>query len=327
MKKIASVVALLILFGGGCSTPDAFLTEPAATDPITEYLLQSPHTDGVEGIGEKVFASYEELGRSEDGNILYLDVIVESYGREGTEIKSMSGMGSPVALHTDMTAEGLVVKSAEWPEDGSGYGPSIRRIFPLVAQVKLGVSTQREQLMNENRKKAIAYFATLKDEVPELKDQLFSRQAHPILLQVELDGTSITIPYSSEWSVGGRSLSAYGLEYEGEDMTVQFGMPVNMGTYIGRRYYLLRQPMFALNDLVLQNLSQTCPFGPPARSIMLNETEGIQFYVGGAKGCALGYLFNRGTYSYQLRQVPDLSDPLTLSIDEEMRTIVQSIKE
>jgi hypothetical protein len=153
--------------------------------------------------------------------------------------------------------------------------------------------------------------------------------AQTIWQTVQLNSFSVSVPYSKDWKTSGNGLSVYEADSRSEgSQVIRFGKPADAGTYITREYFLFRdsrnsQPEQASLEYLQSHLS--CVDGFKSRIIEVGGRTGVEHHMGGAKGCSTGFVFNQGEYTYYLYRVPDIGKD-SPPIDEEMRTIIQSIK-
>lgn len=155
---------------------------------------------------------------------------------------------------------------------------------------------------------------------------LFQRDAKPEWQEISTHGFRVSIPYSTQWTIGSVGLSVYDVVDESVD-AISFGRPINGGMYISREYDLYRKPKESLGDLAVQSLSDQCPDHQPAEKITVGKIAGIQFTEGGAKGCNLSFTFTVGSHTYVLSHIPDFSNLPAKTIEPDMQKIIESVRE
>lgn len=170
---------------------------------------------------------------------------------------------------------------------------------------------------------------TADDSPSPIYRYMITQDAEPSWQMVEFDGFAFSVPYSPDWTVSGTGISMYDLSPSSSlPRIIRFGRPSNGGTYISREYFAYREFRTHAPDqnsfgYLKQNLSCVDGFVPRIR--MIGDIEGLEHHIGGAKGCATGFVFNRGEDSYFVYKVPDFGKD-SLEIDEEMKRVIESIE-
>lgn len=161
---------------------------------------------------------------------------------------------------------------------------------------------------------------------------LFQREAKPEWKTVRFDGFSLSIPYSPQWKVSMVGLSIYDLDHlNGKISFLRFGRPSDAGTFFAREYIIYRESRdgkFEDNSLerLKIDLESACVDGYGSKLLKMGSIQGIAHHSGGAKGCSMGFVFNRGRYTYYLYKSSDIGSN-SPEIDDEMRRVVESIQE
>ncbi len=158
---------------------------------------------------------------------------------------------------------------------------------------------------------------------------LFRREAEPEWRTVSLGGFSLAVPYSPAWRFADVGLSVYDADQPLDPQgTIRFGRPVDAGTFVSREYDVSRRrlPDPRQADAVAVVLAEMdCVDGYAARRATIGGIRGVEYHVGGAKGCALGFAFQRGAYLYYVNKIPDLGQP-TPEVDAEMERVIKGIR-
>jgi|WetSurSiteA1Bulk_404760.scaffolds.fasta_scaffold02542_7 hypothetical protein len=120
-------------------TPSGTQSESSIPLPVTKATVEEainkyPTTQLLKPeYGGKVFCSYYHYGFDEEKekNMVYAYtwVYCEEYYKEGGNLKMGSGVSMPVKFALELQNGTLGVQGHEVPEDGEGYGASIRKMF------------------------------------------------------------------------------------------------------------------------------------------------------------------------------------------------------
>ncbi len=161
----------------------------------------------------------------------------------------------------------------------------------------------------------------------------FQRSAEPEWNTITFDRATLSIPYSSAWSVARTTLSVFDTNATTGTVEISFGRPVTTGMSVIREYTLSQQPKISL-DLTHRNNGSlatlkdllSCVDGYPAQRKRIGTITGIAYHFGGAKGCSTGFLFNQGNHSYDLTHIPDIGKQPS-EITDEMERIITSVHE
>ncbi|MEI7511924.1 MAG: hypothetical protein WCK01_00480 [Candidatus Uhrbacteria bacterium] len=130
----------------------------------------------------------------------------------------------------------------------------------------------------------------------------------------------MNVPYSRAWN-----LPVYASESIDGSQAIRFGRAISTGDAPTREYLLITKPVADL-PILRQVLDGGCGGTVAATTGTIDHIPVVRHGVGGAKGCSLGYAFDRGLRSFFLYRIADLGDPMP-DIDDEMRTVVLSIHE
>ena len=120
-------------------TPSGTQSESSVPLPVTKATVEEainkyPTTQLLKPeYGGKVFCSYYHYGFDEEKekNMVYTYswAYCEEYYKEGGTLKMGSGVSMPVKFALELQNGILGVQGHEVPEDGEGYGASIRKMF------------------------------------------------------------------------------------------------------------------------------------------------------------------------------------------------------
>jgi hypothetical protein len=123
MRKLFLGVLILTLLMA-CSPESRGLLKP-----VDEYLVQKI---GLALFGGKVFCAYDVLGTSLriGATDVYVWALCGEYYFENDKLTLGTASSLPVAMHMQKVDGQYQVVRYEIPSDGSGFMPSIRRIFP-----------------------------------------------------------------------------------------------------------------------------------------------------------------------------------------------------
>ncbi len=160
-------------------------------------------------------------------------------------------------------------------------------------------------------------------QIPSLADQII-RDAPPIWQTVELDGFSVEVPYSPDWTVSGIGISVDD-KYDSEVYGINFGRPINNSHSVGREYTLTQYPREDLDNGPGVMDHSGC-YGASSRATVGNA-RGVMFFQGGATWCSLNFAFTVGSHTYYLEQRVDKFGLPPKEIGDEMSRIIQSVAE
>ena len=154
---------------------------------------------------------------------------------------------------------------------------------------------------------------------------LFIQDAQPDWHDIKTGDFSLSVPYSPSWKITDVGLSVYDVDtpIEKDHPAIRFGKAIDGGTYIVREY-LLERSIKKNFDTLQRELTNGCSAQIPAKPLTIDEIQGIQHYSGGAKGCSIGFAFNKGSYTYYLYRISNFGEP-TPEINDEMKEIIKSI--
>lgn len=137
---------------GGADGPTSIIVA-SGTDRLSDAILE--YNTGSFLDGECAAEGHIVLGSesSSSGEVFYLITTYGEYGFENNRFVKVSGTGAIPAAIT-LAADGTVV-DYRTPDDGSGYLPSLKKIFP---RKYLGMVTDSDSYLNEciNQEEATA---------------------------------------------------------------------------------------------------------------------------------------------------------------------------
>ncbi len=167
------------------------------------------------------------------------------------------------------------------------------------------------------------------EEAPVAYRDLFRREAEPEWRTVSFGDVSLSVPYSPKWRFADVGLSVYDADQPLDSRgAIRFGRPSDAGTYVSREYDVSRRRLIGprqADAVAVVLVEMECVDGYVARRVTVGGIRGVQYHAGGAKGCALGFAFQRGDYLYYVNKIPDLGQP-TPEIDAEMERVIKGIR-
>ena len=160
---------------------------------------------------------------------------------------------------------------------------------------------------------------------PRYSDLFDGRDATVSWKQSELEDFSMLVPFSTDWKINGVGLSVADVDIlsEKKQTDVRFGGLIDYGTYFGREYSLERMPLKTM-DLLQVELAYSCDSKIPTERFSIGKIQGLRFSAGGARGCSVGFVFNKGDYTYYLHRTSDIGTE-TPEINDVMKKIIQNI--
>jgi hypothetical protein len=104
--------------------------------PVEKYLVQKI---GLAAFGGKVFCAHDILGSSLRIGVadVYVWALCGEYYLENGKLTFGTASSLPVALHMQKVDGQYLVVRHEIPNDGSGFMPSVQRIFPVDSILKM----------------------------------------------------------------------------------------------------------------------------------------------------------------------------------------------
>lgn len=134
MKKRSILIFLLLMVAlfTGCSLlagqPSNSITITKADEKTIEEYINTK-TDDISSAREgKMYSAFALLGSDKDR--IYLWVLKEEFVKAGDRIVQQNGVSLPVVLYVKDTGNGIEIKNHKYPEDGEGYGKSLKKLFP-----------------------------------------------------------------------------------------------------------------------------------------------------------------------------------------------------
>lgn len=122
----ALLVCALALVAGCSDAPSAPAGRPMSADAVRAFFEQDPSGRAALGLGaptQPPFCGVDVLGGSADGRWTYAWVSCSTFTVDAGRATEASGVSMPVRL--DATT-----RTVTQPQDGAGYGDSVRAMFP-----------------------------------------------------------------------------------------------------------------------------------------------------------------------------------------------------
>ncbi len=181
------------------------------------------------------------------------------------------------------------------------------------------------------------------ENIDTIYKKMVKTTAQPVWTQVRTkSGISLEVPYSDKWAVADKPLQPIFLDnVEDQVESYRFGRFISGGTYMVHEYILdVKENDSDDRKLTLKDLEENAkyecfpdlkddsgkPFYTPPKIIKVNMFEGVNYLIGGAKGCATIFDFILKDKIISLRKIYDIGkDDLTHFITPEMEHIISSI--
>lgn len=152
-RAVLPLLGALAALAGCSDAPPPVPPAALSADQVRAFFEQDPAGREALGLHSPVdppFCGVAVLGGSADGRWTYAWIACSTYVMEGGRAQEKSGVSVPVRLEP-------ATRTATLPQDGAGYAPSIREMFPpAVAQRVLDhdvrVDRTPEQLRDEATK-------------------------------------------------------------------------------------------------------------------------------------------------------------------------------
>ena len=119
----AAVAGSAALAGCSDAAPSA---AGMSADQVRAFFERDPAGRAALALGdptERPFCGVDVLGGSTDGRYTYAWVRCSTFEKAGDRYVERSGVSAPVRLDA-------ATRTATLPQDGTGYGPSVRAMFP-----------------------------------------------------------------------------------------------------------------------------------------------------------------------------------------------------
>jgi hypothetical protein len=117
-------------------------------------------------LGGKMFCAYSLFGSEVKNNktYMYFWALWEEYRSENRKLVAGTGMDGPITLIATRSQRGYTITEHQLPENGTGYAPSIKKMFPLEYYNEIFSKTQlfntviAKELMNNVEQQARKYY-------------------------------------------------------------------------------------------------------------------------------------------------------------------------
>lgn len=156
MKKRSKMIILLLMIFvlGGCNSAinnaSNSLKITLEDEKLIRDYLDTKTDDILKARYGKVYSAFDVLGTDKDR--IYVWVHKEEYFKEGNSLVSEDAVAMPLVLYISID-KGLEINSHKGPEDGTGYGKSMRSLFP--ENIKNSINTdynERASRLSEEAK-------------------------------------------------------------------------------------------------------------------------------------------------------------------------------